>query len=114
MMINMCSCAACSEENGEPFGIRMILCSECGKKRCPHATDHRLVCTKSNDPGQAGSSYGYPLPSQIKMHQSDTSPAHRLFHVLMAIQKKFPEHQHKATTLSDDAYLKILEKLMAE
>lgn len=32
-------------------------CEICGNKRCPHHTDHRLTCTGSNDPGQAGSIY---------------------------------------------------------
>lgn len=35
----------------------MIVCSECGNKRCPKASDHRLDCTGSNEPGQAGSVY---------------------------------------------------------
>jgi hypothetical protein len=38
-----------------------LVCSICGNKRCPHATDHRLTCTGSNEPGQIGSSYGVPL-----------------------------------------------------
>lgn len=37
---------------------KMILCENCGNKRCPHASDHRLECTGSNDPGQEGSVYG--------------------------------------------------------
>lgn len=36
---------------------RMIVCPTCGNKRCPHATDHNLECTGSNDPGQSGSRY---------------------------------------------------------
>lgn len=36
---------------------RMILCPTCGNKRCPHANDHRLACTGSNDVGQPGSAY---------------------------------------------------------
>jgi hypothetical protein len=36
---------------------RMILCVLCGNKRCPHATDHDLKCSNSNEPGQEGSSY---------------------------------------------------------
>ncbi|MBM4707954.1 hypothetical protein GS982_01190 [Rhodococcus hoagii] len=36
----------------------MILCPECGNKRCPRATWHEQTCTGSNEPGQAGSSYG--------------------------------------------------------
>lgn len=36
---------------------RMILCPDCGNKRCPKASDHRHSCTGSNEPGQAGSVY---------------------------------------------------------
>lgn len=35
----------------------MILCPECGNKRCPKASDHDLACTNSNDSGQPGSIY---------------------------------------------------------
>lgn len=35
----------------------MVLCPTCGNKRCPHATDHDLACTNSNEPGQKGSAY---------------------------------------------------------
>lgn len=58
-----CTCHACIEKYGITlFGIpldhvRMILCSECGNKRCPHASDHNHVCTGSNEPGQVGSVY---------------------------------------------------------
>lgn len=33
---------------------KMIVCSECGNKRCPKASDQRLDCTGSNEPGQPG------------------------------------------------------------
>lgn len=36
-----------------------IVCPECGNKRCPKATDHRLTCTNSNEPNQPGSDYWY-------------------------------------------------------
>ncbi|GAB1836866.1 hypothetical protein MyNCGM121_36450 [Achromobacter xylosoxidans] len=49
-----CNCAACRPHSVE---MRMILCSTCGNKRCPHATDHRNPCTGSNEPGQPGSAY---------------------------------------------------------
>lgn len=49
-----CNCAKCRPHSVE---MRMILCSKCGNKRCPHATDHRNACTGSNEPGQAGSAY---------------------------------------------------------
>lgn len=35
----------------------MILCPECGNKRCPKSTDCSLSCTGSNEPGQEGSRY---------------------------------------------------------
>lgn len=35
----------------------MIVCVECGNKRCPRAADHRLECTGSNEPNQPGSDY---------------------------------------------------------
>ena len=37
--------------------MRMILCPQCGNKRCPKASDHRLLCTGSNEQGQPGSRY---------------------------------------------------------
>lgn len=58
-----CNCARCiSEANLQQDGMPirysfMIVCSICGNKRCPHAADHRLECTNSNEPGQAGSLY---------------------------------------------------------
>jgi len=51
-----CLCHACIKA----AGIRcnwMILCPTCGNKRCPHASDHALSCTGSNEPGQRGSVY---------------------------------------------------------
>lgn len=59
-----CGCHKCTEalrkqqpENPTLMYRLMILCSKCGNKRCPHATDHELECTSSNDPGQKGSAY---------------------------------------------------------
>lgn len=42
-----------------PQGIsyQMIMCPDCGNKRCPKASDHNLACTNSNEPGQPGSVY---------------------------------------------------------
>lgn len=62
---HLCQCEKCFnarrvlKRGTEPlfFDSRMILCAICGNKRCPHATDHELACTDSNEPGQAGSSY---------------------------------------------------------
>jgi hypothetical protein len=67
-----CSCVKCSTElqrvintiPGLPFSDRMngplnrmILCANCGNKRCPHASDHDRQCTDSNESGQPGSVY---------------------------------------------------------
>lgn len=60
-----CGCVRCldAEWIARPDGFvrpsrqRMVLCQVCGNKRCPHATDHMLACTNSNEPGQVGSQY---------------------------------------------------------
>ena len=41
----------------EAQGFTMILCPTCGNKRCPHASNHNLKCSGSNEPGQPGSVY---------------------------------------------------------
>lgn len=55
--LNRCWCHQCHHDRGEWVQF-MILCPECGCKRCPHATHHDHPCTASNDSGQAGSMYG--------------------------------------------------------
>ena len=50
-------CHLCFNKSGQLFLDRMILCFECGNKRCPKATSHELPCTNSNEPNQAGSIY---------------------------------------------------------
>lgn len=45
------------EHDWAEFNGGMIVCPDCGNKRCPHASDHRLECTRSNEPGQLGSVY---------------------------------------------------------
>lgn len=60
-----CECHRCIREKGlvedgsalPLSATKMVLCPECGNKRCPKASDHRLLCTKSNEPGQPGSVY---------------------------------------------------------
>jgi hypothetical protein len=64
-----CWCWHCNRDrtvNGIPYSMtRMILCPDCGNKRCPRATDHREACTGSNDAGQLGSRYGvWPDPNR--------------------------------------------------
>lgn len=50
-----CWCHTCRPVNLDD--MRMVLCPDCGNKRCPRANDHRNACTGSNEPGQAGSDY---------------------------------------------------------
>ena len=56
-----CNCHRCRAERREggifSQKIMMVVCTECGNKRCPKASDHRLECTCSNEPGQKGSIY---------------------------------------------------------
>lgn len=63
---NQCWCYNCNKDRVvSEHGLfvlthpmtQMILCPKCGNKRCPHATDHNLECTNSNEPGQPGSRY---------------------------------------------------------
>lgn len=57
-----CKCRQCLRDRDErkpdmaETGI-FIVCEWCGNKRCPHATDHRLECHRSNESGQKGSVY---------------------------------------------------------
>ena len=53
-----CYCYNCKFATDFEYTVtHMIVCPECGNKRCPHATDHKLACTNSNEPGQPGSRY---------------------------------------------------------
>ncbi len=45
---------------------RLVVCPECGNKRCPHANDHRNACTGSNEPGQEGSAYPAAPQQEVK------------------------------------------------
>ncbi len=51
---NRCVCRRCVTILS---GCIFCVCSECGNKRCPKATDHDNACTGSNEPGQLGSVY---------------------------------------------------------
>lgn len=58
--IDNCGCAHCLDNNWiavtpRPSSRRMVVCSICKNKRCPHAAYHGNACTGSNAPGQEGS-----------------------------------------------------------
>lgn len=62
-MTTDCHCHRCNDARREQYPY-MVLCPTCGNKRCPRASDHRLDCTGSNAPGQAGSIYdGVVIPA---------------------------------------------------
>lgn len=50
-----CWCHACRPITMDD--MRMVLCPDCGNKRCPKATNHNNECTNSNEPNQEGSIY---------------------------------------------------------
>ncbi|WP_156778961.1 hypothetical protein [Rhodococcus sp. 008] len=68
--INNCFCRYCDNEwdrimdELDPDGWMsrlskfMVVCPDCGCKRCPRATYHDHGCTASNEPGQPLSVYG--------------------------------------------------------
>lgn len=68
-----CQCRKCLDGVRDGDGwpvllVRMVLCETCGNKRCPHATDHELACTNSNEPGQVGSAWEHvERPSDRKI-----------------------------------------------
>ncbi|MDH0348121.1 hypothetical protein [Aeromonas dhakensis] len=48
-----CWCQACRPVTVDD--MRLVVCPDCGNKRCPRASDHVYPCTGSNEPGQSGS-----------------------------------------------------------
>lgn len=50
-----CGCYGCASPHDRI--MKMIVCSDCGHKRCPKSTSHKHACTGSNEPMQAGSRY---------------------------------------------------------
>jgi hypothetical protein len=53
-----CQCGTCRPIDWkDPSSVRMILCPECGNKRCPKALHHDCICTRSNDTDQEPRAY---------------------------------------------------------
>jgi hypothetical protein len=59
-----CPCYDCQNDPGlginNPVLQYMIVCPDCGNKRCPKSTNHDNSCTGSNEAGQPGSRYQLP------------------------------------------------------
>lgn len=76
---NKYCCHLCFEKSGALFLDRMILCPDCGNKRCPKASNHELSCTSSNEAGQEGSVYRLPVKeAQLAVVQLDQIEQYRL------------------------------------
>ena len=45
--VNKYCCHLCFNKSGQVLLDRMILCPECGNKRCPKATHHELPCANA-------------------------------------------------------------------
>lgn len=75
-----CWCHACRPVTYAD--MRMVLCPDCGNKRCPKAQDHRNICSGSNDIAQDEPCRKNPMyhgPSNCNfMTVGCTIPAHRL------------------------------------
>lgn len=81
-----CSCGGVSEvscwcRGCNPYPTHMIVCPECGNKRCPRATNHQHACTGSNEPGQAGSVYekqflpaAFGIPPNLRQRDMERKP----------------------------------------
>ena len=69
----LCGCISCQDErvrgHADDWPLHMLVrgplmpgwrycCELCGNKRCPHHSDHRFACTRSNEPGQVGTVVG--------------------------------------------------------
>lgn len=52
-----CNCRRCMPKERLMDYPMNLSCSICGNKYCPHATDHELDCTNSNERDQKGSFY---------------------------------------------------------
>ena len=53
--LNCCQNCRSIEVKKKPtlfIGLGMLLCNECGNKRCPKALNHNYLCTDSNEPNQ--------------------------------------------------------------
>lgn len=105
-----CQCLKCSPIEFPNF--RFNVCSICGNKRCPHASDHNYKCTNSNEVGQIGSVYR----EQSKKVDSDfnytKSNFKKAFDLVEAIRCKQPKQVNSDET--ESLKLDILQILQEE
>jgi DNA-directed RNA polymerase subunit RPC12/RpoP len=96
-------CHSCFKLDGGFMLDRMILCPECGNKRCPKASDHQLDCTGSNEPNQPGSVYTTPPAAQKpwvgltdeEIHETEGYEETReMYRFALAIEAKLKEKNH--------------------
>lgn len=86
-------CEFCFSSSGKTFLDRMILCPDCGNKRCPKATHHDNACTNSN------ASWEHVKP----LSASPAAPeAAKALHVQAV---KLTDAQREALTVKNDVYI---------
>lgn len=89
----LCWCHSCRDNRiTRPI---MVVCPDCGNKRCPKASHHAHGCTRSNASGQAGSVFGGWKVEDGPLH-SDVAIGGRLIcpvplEVLWAIKERIDE-----------------------
>jgi hypothetical protein len=86
----------------------MILCPECGNKRCPKATHHELPCTNSNEPNQAGSVYTTP-PQRTWVGLT----RRERFEIEKAMSKYY-DYQHECKTVCLPEFAAAIEAKLKE
>jgi hypothetical protein len=118
-----CWCYNCLKdmyEDGWPIALsRMILCPDCGNKRCPKATDHNNACTNSNEPGQPGSRYSteYITPTgSLKIggeyHYDPLVVRNKEFQEIFKITKEGDIYHHGRLIQGDDELVKATTEFM--
>ena len=97
-----CLCLKCSPIEFPDF--RFNVCSICGNKRCPHASDHNYKCTNSNEPNQFGSVY-CEHPKQVEEIEAENK-----YHFAREILFTLKSNQ----SITETAYLYWIDKLIQD
>lgn len=72
----------------ESFSRPMVVCTNCGNKRCPKATWHGNMCTSSNEPGQYT---GNPIAAFYEQSQANVG---LLLSITRAVEKLHWRQHH--------------------
>lgn len=87
----------------------MILCPECGNKRCPKATHHYHDCTGSNDSGQPGSAY----PGRVEMLRNEVAGLKDDREALSTLLRQLRQ-DYKAKIVAFDSRVRAIDDALSE